>query len=208
MGFHGRQWTDAMRARRNAKLGSVADRILSRIEYDTNGGCWLWTAGITKDSGYGAIQVNGQSYGAHRLSWLTFRGEISDGLCVCHRCDIRVCVNPAHLFIGTHADNVHDMYRKGRDNTPRGSAHVRAKLTESDIPDIMRRLAVGETPREIGESYGLSDCAVNAIRRGKSWRHVSGLPASRGIIWSEPKSTGEGAGASNGARPADRMERA
>lgn len=75
--------------------------------------CWLWTGAITSD-GYGKCRPESDSWLAHRVAWTVARGEIPEGLCVCHKCDVRACCNPSHLFLGTNTDNVMDRCAKGR----------------------------------------------------------------------------------------------
>lgn len=91
--------------------------IQSRIERysipEPNSGCWLWLGSIDGE-GYGRATFRGKSDGAHRVSYTAFREAIPAGLLVCHSCDVRCCVNPDHLWVGTYADNNRDMLAKGR----------------------------------------------------------------------------------------------
>jgi hypothetical protein len=139
-------------------------------------GCWLWTA--RRDSfGYGRINVSGKSVGAHRVSWELANGRpIPEGMSVCHTCDNPSCVNPAHLFLGTQADNTADMDRKGRRRwrqPPRkqGSSHGRAKLTETDVYWIRYAVALGVTKTALARAYGIHITTVyDAVCR--KWKHL------------------------------------
>ena len=91
-----------------------SERLLSKVKVDDKG-CWLWT-GSKNSKGYGQIFLNKKLIKAHRLSYEVFKEPIPDGFHVCHSCDISNCINPDHLWVGTHTDNMRDMSSKGRGN--------------------------------------------------------------------------------------------
>jgi hypothetical protein len=93
-------------------------------------GCWLWTRSVMNKRGYGAMNTSKETRYAHRVSWQIYNGEIPSGMHVCHHCDTPACVNPSHLFLGTHADNMRDARAKGRAYTPR------RKLTPLQVAEI------------------------------------------------------------------------
>lgn len=90
----------------------LAERILMRVEFDTNGGCWLYD-GCLDRAGYPSTRYKSKVTRMHRASYAAFKGEIGNKL-VLHKCDVRCCVNPDHLFLGTHEDNMKDMVAKKR----------------------------------------------------------------------------------------------
>ena len=130
--------------------------------------CWVWVGTIGKD-GYGIIRPSGeriQVY-AHRFSWEIARGIIPKSLCVCHHCDNRLCVNPAHLFLGTNSENSLDRHRKGRD--ARGTEHGHSKLTN----DVVRSIRADQRrQQDIACDYGVTQSTVSRVQLRKTWSHV------------------------------------
>ncbi len=137
------------------------------------GRCWLWTRSTSGPKGgclYGQFFVNGKHIKAHRYSWVICFGEIPKGLFVLHRCDVPLCVNPEHLFLGTQRDNVDDMMEKKRHTF--GEVNGRAKITESDVRLIRKLVGDGHPPSRVADSFGISGCTVSHIMCGRTWSHV------------------------------------
>lgn len=134
-------------------------------------GCWLWTA-YCDQNGYGIFGRHGHKHQkAHRASWTIHKGGIPDGMKICHKCDVRSCVNPDHLFLGTQADNVADMIAKGRfrHTTLYGEDNPRSKFTAEIVSDVRKRAAAGEPQRRIAASIGMSPMNVSRIVRRQLW---------------------------------------
>ena len=118
--------------------------ILKRSIPVPESGCWIW-AGATINSGYGKLSFKGKTYTAHRASFASFNGEIPSGKCVLHRCDVRLCVNPDHLFVGDRVDNMRDMIKKGRGKWPgkKGEKNGNSVLNSDDVVLIRQKHAQG-----------------------------------------------------------------
>jgi hypothetical protein len=126
---------------------------------------------MTRPDGYGAARIAGREHGAHRAAWMLFRGEIAPGLVVCHKCDVRACVNPEHLFLGTIKDNVRDMMEKGR--APRGERNRSSRLTAEQVGRIKTMLLENRMyMSEIAREFGVAVTTIHAIKAGETWRDV------------------------------------
>lgn len=150
----------------------IAKRFWEKV--DSSGGvnaCWTWMAADI-GNGYGIFAETPYLRTlAHRMAWrLTWGNTIPEGMDLCHRCDNRKCVNPAHLFIGTRADNLRDCREK--DRHCRGVRHPDAKLTDESVRMIRKRRLLGESQSAIAKIFGVHQSIVSEICAGKRWKHV------------------------------------
>lgn len=154
---------------RVGRIRPVEERFWEKVRVAGPDDCWVWTAGRFK-SGYGSFD----QFPAHRTAWALTHGPIPDGLVVCHNCpdgDNRLCVNPAHMFLGTHTDNNADMRAKGRASV--GEMQPSSKLTVEDVQEIRRRFAAGGISQNaLAREYGVCGQLVNGIIARKRWKHV------------------------------------
>lgn len=149
---------------------TVLSRFLEKVVFGASE-CWFWR-GARHKLGYGLMKALGESK-AHRVSYRLFRGELEPGLDVLHKCDVRNCVNPDHLFTGTQLDNVRDMDAKGRRrSTPRhGEANPQSKLTAADVAEMRRiRAELGWPYWRIAEQFGVVTMTAQRAIVGTSWR--------------------------------------
>lgn len=152
------------------------------------GPCWLWTAGKW-GRGYGAFSLRNSQIKSHRLSYLINVGPIpAETPFVLHSCDVRLCCNPTHLFLGTYADNCHDMCSKGRHKVAKGDDHYfrkhpekaakgtelpQAKLTETVVRVIRSAVFTKDfTQHDLAVSLGVTDGSISMILNRKTWKHV------------------------------------
>lgn len=162
------------------------DRFWSKV--NKTEGCWEWTASTSRN-GYGIFWLPNprRMHCAHRVSWIIENGPIQDGMFVCHKCDNPRCVRPDHLFLGTAADNVHDMIEKGRQVWPgaprgnkngmrlhpesarRGESNHNSKITT----EIVRTIRSSSEPASaLAKRYGVTKANITLIRRREAWAHV------------------------------------
>ena len=144
-----------------------------REKYEVYGDCWIWSQSI-QGGGYGNCFVDGRVSRAHRVSYEIHKGPIDKGLLVCHTCDNRACINPDHLFLGTHADNTADMIAKNRMKV--GDDLPNAKLCPDKIREV--RAALDQMPkthtiRKFAKKFGVSRWAISEIVYGRNWKHVN-----------------------------------
>jgi len=150
---------------------SFIERFNLKWKINTVTGCWDWTASVA-GKGYGQIKLprqRKQEY-AHRLAYLIHKGEIPEGKHVCHTCDNPLCVNPAHLWLGSSAENQQDMKQKGR--SLYGERNPYAILTEDGVRKIRQLLEQELSQAKIGRIVGISQIEVSRIKRGLRWAHV------------------------------------
>ncbi|MEU8199394.1 HNH endonuclease [Microbispora amethystogenes] len=152
---------------------SLESRFWSKVDKRGPDDCWPWT-GATNQHGYGVMRPEGRRSGptvkAHRVS-LTLAGIDPDGWCVLHSCDNRKCVNPAHLRLGTKADNTRDMLTKQRGLVGQRNGH--AKLTDTQAAEIRRRRLAGERRDVLAAEFHVSGATITRIANGEGWRHVA-----------------------------------
>lgn len=158
---------------RRYRYGDTHERFWNKVQRGSDGDCWLWNATVDK-RGYGKITFEGRVQSAHRVSWMLNIGPIPTGLEVCHRCDVPACVNPAHLFVATHYENMMDRDRKGRHKAgeqPNGEEHWFAKLTEDEVREI--RANTTDTNAKLAKKYSVAIATISGVRLRRSWKHVS-----------------------------------
>ena len=148
-------------------------------------GCIIWL-GADNGRGYGVVTINGRQTYAHRASYEYSVGPIPDGMFVCHHCDVRSCINPRHLFLGTARANTSDMISKGRAKSPgapgdrnasrkypelvRGESNGRAVLSRADVEAIRAAHTSGNPQRKLAKQYGVGQSQIGRICRGEHWK--------------------------------------
>lgn len=150
--------TPPHRASLREKFDHVFQRSKSHVD-----ACWLWK-GSVDSPGYGQVWSDGKYHAAHRLAYQFHVGPIPEGRYVCHKCDNRQCVNPSHLYLGTHHENIHEAAFKGR---------LHRKLQPAQV-SLLKKVAAGQrvTQREWADAFGVTQGTISRVLSGAAWWHV------------------------------------
>lgn len=145
-------------------------RFTDKFEKRGAGECWPWTAGTVK--GYGHFWYNKRPVSAHRVAWLLYRGDIPAGMCVCHKCDNPICVNPDHLWLGTVGENNRDRHDKGRN----AAGHTHGHWLDLDRPTLLDIYYSKDPQHAIADRHGISQATVSRIKTGQRPLHFKQNP--------------------------------
>jgi len=132
--------------------------------------CWLWKKSLYPN-GYGKWKIKGNRTSAHRTAFLYSRGQLPKGVCVCHRCDVKLCCNPTHLFTGTYKDNMDDAFKKGR--MYMGTRQWNSKLTPEKVRQIRELDKKGVSNKILAKHFLVTESNVEKILAGTAWRHIT-----------------------------------
>jgi len=153
----------------------LKEKIINRSYPEPNTGCWLWGDSLNA-FGYGilkASKIHKNMVTAHRVSYWVNKNPFDLSMHVLHKCDNPCCVNPDHLYLGTHQDNMNDRTKRNRTNriAPKGSKCGASKLTEKDIKSI-RIMACAFNQSQIADTYNVSQTTIHYILTRKTWKHI------------------------------------
>ena len=153
----------------------VLNKMMRKIKVNEKTGCWEWVGSKHVHAPYGRLQINGKECLAHRAMYEIKVGPIPEGMCICHACDVCCCVNPAHLWVGTRADNARDRDCKGRMvvGNHAGEHNGRSKLTVEEVKTIRKRYRYRKiTLARLANEYGVDLGTIGSIIRNKSWKDL------------------------------------
>lgn len=165
---HGHRWRNKKYGEHGGPLRIYGDdnaRFDQYVDYSCD--CWIWTGG--KCRGYGVFQMGDQPIRAHRFAYQREHGSIPEGAHILHSCDVKACVNPAHLRAGTHQENMAEMMDRGLHRVLHGSDHPNAKFTDADVIAIR---ASAEKQKDLALVYGVSRHTIMRIKNRQVWKHI------------------------------------
>lgn len=156
------------------KKKPLKDRLYAKVKVNDKNGCWEMKP--YKGHRYPNLQVNNMSIRANRLSWEIYNNKkIPSGYCCLHLCDNTTCINPKHLIIGTHKENMQDMIKKGRDKKdgPKGERCAQHKLKKEQVIEIKKMLKGKKVNMsEIARKYNVNNVTIFNIRHGHTWKNI------------------------------------
>lgn len=159
----------------------MKERFLSKVEIKDSKECWEWKAAYRGK--YGAFKFNNKNIDAHRVSYLLFKGDIPKNMYVCHTCDNPKCVNPNHLFLGTHSDNMKDAFNKGRLNIPitgqfkKGHKAINSNLSNEQVINIKLALNNRTTSlKDLAKLLNIPYQTIRDINCGRAYNNISSAP--------------------------------
>lgn len=153
-------------------MSRLEERFWDKVSTIPEHECYEWIGTHTFD-GYGKIFHEGKKVAAHRIAWTLAHGPIPEGMCLCHKCDNPGCVRIEHLFLGTRADNIADMIRKGRNVVVSGTKQPAAKLNDKKAKLVRELYATGEySQASLALLFGVAQPNISKVILGKSWSHV------------------------------------
>ena len=149
------------------------DTVRTRLEENsipvTETGCWIWEASL-HNTGYGKMRYRGKKVTAHRISYMVYKGEIPKDMFVLHSCDVRECINPNHLRLGDHIDNMSDMSSRNRTRNQTGTTRY---LDREQVLDVREKFASGEYRQiDLARMYNVHDCVIRQIVQGKTYKDI------------------------------------
>ena len=153
-------------------MSSVEERFRAKLKVCSRTGCWLWNGAINS-GGYGSFRVDGKTQSAYRVSFELFKKPIPKNAWVLHTCDVRNCVNPAHLYLGDRLQNTKDMWDRKRNPNRDGENHHRNKLSNKQILEIRKRYVPRiVTQHDLATMYNVSQSLIEKIVNRKIWDHI------------------------------------
>lgn len=145
----------------------IPERVLNAVEKTET--CWVWTKGKLA-GGYGQVVVDKQKWTAHRLFYSVYKGPIPEGKLICHTCDNPSCVNPEHLYCGTHTENNRDTYTRDRMPIRHGDAAINVVKLSREAALEIKYSAL--TSKELAQKHQIHQSQVSRIRNGHTWKNI------------------------------------
>jgi uncharacterized UBP type Zn finger protein len=137
------------------------EKFEEKYQAVTESGCWIWMAALWSQDRYGCFGSRGKMESAHKVSLRLYKGiDAPPNISVCHTCDVSLCVNPEHLFVGTHTDNMRDMVKKGRHKNPK------QKLSSEDLEKARTMRREGMQVKQIAQHFGMDRGHMSTLLKG------------------------------------------